>query len=427
MLHRLHRSRTASPLLIPEDEPNLLPFESFQCPVVFSTSFRLYHRCAANPSQVALSLQSTVLHSFAVSNRRDVFVYKDETGSIFYLLLRATAGETEVDGNVELLVHGVQSPGPSVTQQLKRLLQNRVLLIAVDMFSTVLAKNPNFKWASGDVELLRSFETEWGSLEEHDSSPQVDSQRMYKFPEQVFDPLIVLLMFRQNFCGSTFFHRLYEAVADTDAALSSYEAEIIDEDTEIKFDEREFKFYYNNTPSKLNPSYQAVSTLTNKGMDYSRKTGTGMALIELSLVFNSSEERSLQKLRTGSRGQEADILENLLKENLRFARVAHDDSKSLLQKCSLPLVAVRITDTALNRAALHDWVELTLNQSLVAWNIERHLQHFEQSQPLAPEPSKFPPDLKNSRLVHSLLPGLPALTDILESSHSLPHPAVEKT
>ncbi len=436
-------------MLIPEDEPksltadlqlsdtesinesDLFVTESFQCPIVFSTSFRLYHRCAANPFQVALSLQSTVLHSFAVSNRRDVFVYKDETGSIFYLLLRATAAESEVDGKVELLVHGVQQPGPSVTQQLKRLLQQRVLLIAVDMLSTVLAKNPNFKWAHGDVELLRSFETEWGSIEEQGSNrPQIDSSRIYEFPEEAFDPLLVLLMFRQNFCGSTFFHRLYEASAESDPARQSDEVFMGEDGAEIKFDEREFRFYYNNTPSKLNPSYQAVSTLTSKGMDYSIKAGTGMALIEVSLLFDP-EEASPQKLRIGMKGGDTDITKNVPKECLRFAQVARDDAKMLSGKARFPLIAVKITDTALNRAALHDWVELTLNQSLVTWKLERHLQ---QSQEVSLRlnsgknlcDTEEPPEVKNLGLIDSLAPGLPALTDMLESSYSLPHPAIER-
>ena len=91
LLKRLHQSRTASGLLIPKDsmvidEPEtdleqLFRPGIFSCPIVFRTSFDLFHRCATNPSQVARKLEGTVLHSFAVSNRRNVFVYKDETGT----------------------------------------------------------------------------------------------------------------------------------------------------------------------------------------------------------------------------------------------------------------------------------------------------------------------------------------------------------
>ena len=90
----LHFSRTASELLIPKDSMVLEEPETefellfrpgvFSCPVVFATSFDLFHRCATNPAQVARKLEGTVLHSFAVSNRRNIFVYKDETGGFVF-------------------------------------------------------------------------------------------------------------------------------------------------------------------------------------------------------------------------------------------------------------------------------------------------------------------------------------------------------
>jgi len=65
----------------PETElEQLFPPGVFTCPAVFTTCFDLFHRCATNPAQVARKLEGTVLHSFAVSNRRNIFVYKDETG-----------------------------------------------------------------------------------------------------------------------------------------------------------------------------------------------------------------------------------------------------------------------------------------------------------------------------------------------------------
>ena len=91
----LHQSRTASALLIPQDSMVISEPETdleslfrpgvFSCPVVFRTSFDLFHRCATNPAQVARKLEATVLHSFAVSNRRNSFVYKDETGTYGFL------------------------------------------------------------------------------------------------------------------------------------------------------------------------------------------------------------------------------------------------------------------------------------------------------------------------------------------------------
>lgn len=87
LLNRLHRSRTASSLLILQDpetsadknkgiESQLRdPFYPgvFSCPILFRTSFDLFHRCATNPAQVARTVEATVLHIFSISNRRSVF------------------------------------------------------------------------------------------------------------------------------------------------------------------------------------------------------------------------------------------------------------------------------------------------------------------------------------------------------------------
>jgi hypothetical protein len=180
---------------------------SFACPVVFRTLFDLFHRCATNPSQVARTLEATVLHSFAVSNRSGIFVYKDEVGGIFYMSLEARGSGIDGDGQVELLVHGIRKPGPSVTEQLKALLQRRLLLVAVEMLSSVLTKNPHFRVSGADLEFLRTFDGEWTKLLK-DKVHNYAQEQYYEFPDIVSDPCMVVMMFRQNICGSTFFHRL---------------------------------------------------------------------------------------------------------------------------------------------------------------------------------------------------------------------------
>ena len=167
LLKRLHRSRAASSLLVPIelDPPNddlqakqeSGPFYSglFRCPIVFRTSFDLFHiRCASNPTQVARTLEATVLHIFAVSNRRHVFVYKDEGRAIFYMRVRGIGSGIDGDGKVELLVSGVCEPGPSVTHQLKLLLQRKILQISTEMLSSVLTKNPHFSWKRADMDFI---------------------------------------------------------------------------------------------------------------------------------------------------------------------------------------------------------------------------------------------------------------------------------
>jgi hypothetical protein len=154
LLKQLHRSRTACELLIPRDDvadsediatsdvgssPSFGP-GIFMCPVVFATEFALFHRCATNPTQFAVDLERSVLQIFAVSNRRLLFVYRDEDGSIFYFRLVPYGGTVQPDGKLHLVVHGLSYPGPAITVQLKKKIQKKLLLLAVDVFSSVLTK-----------------------------------------------------------------------------------------------------------------------------------------------------------------------------------------------------------------------------------------------------------------------------------------------
>merc|ERR1712238_49258 len=116
------------------------------------------------------------------------------TGAIFYMQIvpRGSGIDSEGLGRVELLVYGIFTPGPSVTEQLRVLLQRRLLLIAVDMLSSVLTKNPHFKWKQADFFFLRSFRNEWEKLE-IEKIEKNDHCCYYKFPDGVNDPCMVLL------------------------------------------------------------------------------------------------------------------------------------------------------------------------------------------------------------------------------------------
>lgn len=59
----------------------------FRCPVVWSTRFSLHPRLQHSISMLLLGIQvlHTVLDKFSVRNRRNMFVYKESTGSVFYL------------------------------------------------------------------------------------------------------------------------------------------------------------------------------------------------------------------------------------------------------------------------------------------------------------------------------------------------------
>jgi hypothetical protein len=128
-----------------------------------------------------------VLHNIAVWNRQGIFVYKDESDAIFYLRLQSVGSGFDADGKVQLLVHGVNAPGPSVTRQLKSSLQRRLMLIAVDTLASVLTKNPHINWKLSDFEFLRSFEKSWKNLEDEEPVAS-EPECFYEFPVEANDP-----------------------------------------------------------------------------------------------------------------------------------------------------------------------------------------------------------------------------------------------
>lgn len=108
-------------------------------------------------------------------------------------MLESHGGGVEPDGTIDLLVYGIQEPGPSITIQLTQLLQRRLLLIAVDMLSAVLTKNPHFHWKRADLDFLRGFEDEWGKLDETHDFQSGDQIVEYEFPSHPTDPGMILL------------------------------------------------------------------------------------------------------------------------------------------------------------------------------------------------------------------------------------------
>lgn len=405
---------------------------SFACPVVFRTVFDLFHRCATNPGQVARTLEATVLHNFAVSNRSGIFVYKDESDKIFYMRLQARGSGIEGDGKVELLVHGINEPGPSVTEQLKVLLQRRLLMIAVEMLSAVLTKNPHFRVGSADLEFLRSFEKDWSNLG-RDSHTQDPSEHYYEFPEFVYDPTMVLLMFRQNLCGSTFFHRLNDIGYERLSPSVTESQKMENGGSVLKWNNHDFTLYYNNAPTKLDQSFQGVSTLTEKGAELSRQIGSGIAMIEILLIRADGTPLDEVIFAAPINPKLEHKAKHLEASCVRFQKLQNFPTSSSNRVC----VRIRVTDTALARGLLHEWIELTLNQAMTAWVIERELERSSATE--APMPPSVPHsgdlsgqfgDKRDSLTSHdpmdSLCPGLGFTRRMLQNLYTLPHPAVSQ-
>ena len=433
LLRSMHRTRTASELLIPNLSQQTVDSETentstakflpgvFKCPIVFRKLFDLYHRAATNPGQVARTLEATVLHNFAVSNRPGIFVYKDESGAIFYIKIEPRGSGIDSDGQVELLVYGIRKPGPSVTEQLSVLLQRRLLLIGADMLSSVLTKNPHFKWKPADFLFLRSFDSEWRKVV-NEEADEKNCCYYYKFPEGVHDPCMVTILFRQNLCGSTFFHRLNDISQDgsTPSPSISVSGMLASGGTKLRMNSHDFSVYYNNAPSKLDPAFQGFNTLTEKGADYCRKTGQGIAIVEFTLI--NGRKDSADELRFAEPPSSTFRGSKLPHSRARmecFDEIPPDASDDSV------FVRIQVTDTALNRDILKDWLLLTFNQALIGWVAERF---FERSYYGVLTPRIVPAldihNVKQANLVDTLCPGLRTFQNIFEASHDLPHPCI---
>lgn len=224
LLESLHKTRNASYMLIKEDDDGKTGATvrkntdeesgedlhrhgdhshhrrrhlqgEFACTVKFQRSFFLFHRCSRKTAVMAL--ESKVLHNFAVSNRRGLFVYKDEVDRVFYMRLSSFVNADGSEG-ILLLVHGAEMPGPSITTELCRLLERMLFSISLEALSSVLTKNPFYPLLPVDIAFVRDFQSQWTAITENDesilSAPH-DNDRTYEFPNGV-DPMLVLMYFR---------------------------------------------------------------------------------------------------------------------------------------------------------------------------------------------------------------------------------------
>ena len=432
LLNSLHASRTASRLLIPTDrasanvkeepneinEDNKFPDGHFECPVMYQTSFELFHRCAANPMKAIRSLEATVLHIFAVSNRQQLFVYKDESGLTFYM--RLVVQEYNDERNIDFLVFGIEPPGPSITEQLRKRLEKRLLVIAVEMLTSVLTKNPHYHWRQLDISFIKSFHESWDVLDDNNSTRNVIGRnRTYAFPTAAFDPGMITIIFRQNLCGSTFFHPLSTSEwENTDGILQEPLSPV---DDALRFESTDLVFYYNSSSSNLDPNLQSESTLTSKGAYYSGQTGSGLAVIEVSLL--SCEGKVMRTMNAAIPALQVKNLEQMTLSSLCFQRVDVEFSPSGVPVDVPAFLRVSVADTSLQTDVLHEWIFLCLNQAVIGWTIERHLERMQKGLLLPNDGRTFGTGTSDrEKDVDQVCLGLPSLLEILELAETLPHP-----
>ncbi|XP_070764616.1 KICSTOR complex protein SZT2 [Enoplosus armatus] len=172
----------------------------FACDVVWSTIIHIHPRLKMGPNMgVSRAIQAlrSVLNSFCVVNRKNMFVYQERTSkSVFYLRLcetSLTGKYSDVDGNLHmtrsiglarsqeplfsedlmgsrssldssrpvgqvdkhilLLVHGVGDAGPEITDELVKVLRKRLDETTLDIITVMLVRN--CKLTPADVEFIQ--------------------------------------------------------------------------------------------------------------------------------------------------------------------------------------------------------------------------------------------------------------------------------
>ncbi|XP_050434218.1 uncharacterized protein LOC126841666 isoform X2 [Adelges cooleyi] len=130
LLCRLHDTRMCDPILEPitenhvnsddddtsncdaDKKTNHFTFGQFRCPVVWTAKFMLHPRLQHSSSMLLLGVQvlHSVLDKLSVRNRRNMFVYREESsGSVFYLRLYENTLQQHIQNQKNLLLDTVQS------------------------------------------------------------------------------------------------------------------------------------------------------------------------------------------------------------------------------------------------------------------------------------------------------------------------------
>ena len=394
------------------------PPRVYACPVQYQHEFPLHRR--VSPSQAVRTLHSSILQNFMLSNRNGISVYRDESNNIYYmnLIYRKSIGQGDEENShvIVLLVYGIAKPGPVITEELVRLLQRKLLMLPLDALSSVLNKNPQYNLLSTDMSFINNFSRRLKEIEPEIESVDSNCVKTYELPSHVEDPLTLLLMFRQNICGSTFIQLLHYESDEVDVQSSDM-IEVNTEDGDIVLNGlpgNEFCFFFNSLGLGLDPAAQHVTTLTNQGRIYSRQAGSGIAVIQVSLLHGSN----LASRICVGKG------DKMLDTNLRVSKEYISLNPNVDESKEAYKLLIKVTNTTVDIEAIQKWVYLSLCQVLAAYTIEHHRESCLHATSTVPVLSSLAKGDRNA--LNQLMPGLPPLEDMMTITIDLPHPAMMK-
>lgn len=168
LLDQLHETKLCSPLLeqpSEEDTPQaetasklphtkhsiFLPGE-FKCPLQYTMELPLHHHV---PVAHAIARCSTALNPFYVTNRKNFFEYREVGGKIFYLKLAQKHDASKKQDVLTVEVHGVDLPGPEITEQLYQMLESKLAVFTLSIISYQLQRNPAMKLSPEDIQAVQ--------------------------------------------------------------------------------------------------------------------------------------------------------------------------------------------------------------------------------------------------------------------------------
>jgi hypothetical protein len=203
-----------------------------------------------------------------------------------------------------------------------------------------------FNLLATDLAFIKDFSSELRALDREKILPLQDCIRTYLLPTNVLDPLMILLMLRQNICGSTFFQRLHHEGLSAD--LKSESDQVVEVNGEIAIHLTkmpEFQFYFNSSPSQLDPHYQTGATLTERGAQYSRQAGSGIAIVEMTLQYDNETQCDIQV------GKRADFMNEQLRVSQSDLSLCECSDSS--QNDHRFKVKVEVINTTVNMGVIH--------------------------------------------------------------------------
>jgi hypothetical protein len=223
LLSSLYETRVCSVLLVPTEDPSAAAQESddvdrsdssstapekrfwdtalqylpghYACPRVHSFTIKVYPRLDLKEAESHLF--NSALNHFAVSNRQNLYVVREQNGSIYYLRLSFQRPEASSAADhpalatappaaqIHVRVYGVSQPSKEITVDLQASLEGKLTDKALQTLSNLLLRNPLLKLTHADMDYLK---------------PADSKHRRFTFeiPSCIPDPRLWHAFFRQN-------------------------------------------------------------------------------------------------------------------------------------------------------------------------------------------------------------------------------------